>query len=544
MVRIVLTADRAVFTDYNATDALGFGLCLPYRLVPDFVEYKILAPPIPAGESGRALYAPYALSKIEASLLANGFSREDVVITPPEHIRRVIDRDTEVVALHVLDPQGLAPVSWTLRTLSGGGATCTQYEFERLIAEVLRLKDKYGFKLVVGGPGAWQLRGLLDKFGIDVLLEGEGELTFPLIVKRLLNNEEVPRVVHGDPVPISKIPIISTPSRNGLVQVTRGCPRRCKFCNPTMWAFRSIPLNDILAEVELNLRAGSKQVCFVTEDVMLYGSHGLKFNEDAIKKLFASVKLLASKYGVKSPIGFSHVTPSSALALKDMVKYITEVCGYSEYNPCFPQAGLESGSPRLVAKYFNGKPYPWKARDWPWIIIESSKLLNEHHWYPCYTYIIGFPDADPGDYVRTAELLEELHYMGFKGWTFPLLLIPMGGSMLDGKVKHTTLEGLPEEAIDAILVGSVHSVRFTKYIYRKIISNVKSPLAYTVISRSIKLALEAMENWIYLIKKDPEAITRDFPKVNIRSVRSIIPIALRSAVCSYGKLMRKVTRSL
>jgi len=42
--------------------------------------------------------------------------------------------------------------------------------------------------------------------------------------------------------------------------------------------------------------------------------------------------------------------------LKNIVEYITDVCGYNKYEPCFPQIGLEFGSPKIVAKYFNGKP--------------------------------------------------------------------------------------------------------------------------------------------------------------------------------------------
>ncbi|RLF19351.1 MAG: hypothetical protein DRJ68_06040, partial [Thermoprotei archaeon] len=86
MPLIVLTADRALFTDFGGLNFLGFGLCLPYRLVPSFIEYNILAPRIPADEGGRALYAPYALAKVEASLLASGFNRSEVLITPPEHV--------------------------------------------------------------------------------------------------------------------------------------------------------------------------------------------------------------------------------------------------------------------------------------------------------------------------------------------------------------------------------------------------------------------------------------------------------------------------
>ena len=57
MVKIVLTADRAVFTDYHGADLFGFGLCTPYRLVPKFVEYMVLAPRAPAVDGVRARFA-------------------------------------------------------------------------------------------------------------------------------------------------------------------------------------------------------------------------------------------------------------------------------------------------------------------------------------------------------------------------------------------------------------------------------------------------------------------------------------------------------
>jgi len=53
----------------------------------------------------------------------------------------------------------------------------------------------------------------------------------------------------------------------------------------------------------------------------------------------------------------------------------------------------------------------------------------------CHPYffsaIIGFPDATPDDYIATTELIDELKSEGFIGWTFPLLLIPMGGSVIE-----------------------------------------------------------------------------------------------------------------
>ena len=526
MVRIILTADRALFTDYHGFDFFGFGLCMPYRLIPKTVEYRILTPKMPA-DGVRAKYAPYALSKVEASLLASGFSREDVVITPPHMIRKAIDKDTEIVGVHVLDPKGLAPVSWTLKALSGGGKTCTELEFEKLIYEVKSLKDKYKFKVIVGGPGNWQLRGYEDRYGIDVLYDGESEITYPLIVKKILDGEEVPRYVHGEFASVDKIPLITTPSRNGLVQITIGCPRRCRFCNPTMWKFRSIPLDNILKEIEFNLRNGIKNISFVTEDVLLYGANGLQLNSDAVKKLFKSTISLAEKYGVSKKVGFSHVSCASALVMKDVVNYISEMEGLSENEPAFPQIGLESASPKIVDKYFRGKVYPWKPEDWPDILIESSKLFNDSYWYPCYTYIVGFPDAMPDDYIATTELIDDLKSEGFIGWTFPLLLIPMGGSLIERKkeANFAYLSNLPEEAIDCMIAGWKLSVYNSRRLVSKLMKG-GNPLISKIMIRLAFKAIDAMEGWIDGISNGVNIINEVYSKVDIRSnlglVRAIL----------------------
>ena len=531
MSKVILTSDQATFTDFNGLDALGFGLCLPYRLVPAFIQYRFLSPPVPL-INGRAPFAPYPLCKVEAALLASGFRHEDVYIVPPNYLSQVVDRDTAVVGIHVLDPMGLAPVSWTLRVLTNGGDTCTRYEFEKLMAGVKNLKKRYRFNVVVGGPGVWQLRGFEDKYGIDVLFEGEAELTFPKIVKDILNGGEVPRYVFGESVPSSLIPPIVTPSRNGVIQVTRGCPRRCRFCSPTMFNFRSIPLETIVKEVEVNLRSGIKAVGLATEDILLYGANGLRPNLSAIKKLFDQVINLARKYHVKDPIGFSHVTLSTALVAKEAVKYISEVNELSSDRLLFPQIGIESGSPRLVAKYFSGKSYPWKPSEWWDIVISGSKLINDNYWYPCYTYIIGFPDATPNDYILTTELIDRLREEGFKGWTFPLLLIPIGGTMIErsGYREFITLKKLPQEAIDAMVAGWRLSIKFSYEVYPRLLSSVKNPLIRKVIMGLAMKAINAMEKWLEGIRKDPEIIEKVYSKIDIRTLRGLVKALVKASM--------------
>ncbi len=82
-----------------------------------------------------------------------------MVIVPPEFLEKMIDKDTEVIGVHTVDPQGLAPVSWTLRVMTGGGVTYTAYEFEKLMIKLQALKGRYKFKTIVGAQGGGSLEG-------------------------------------------------------------------------------------------------------------------------------------------------------------------------------------------------------------------------------------------------------------------------------------------------------------------------------------------------------------------------------------------------
>ena len=536
--KIVLTVDRALFTDYGGVDALGFGLCLPVRLIPSLVEYRILAPPAPI-KNGRAVYSPYGLGKVEAALIASGFSREEVVIVPPEKLEDIVDKDTEVVGVHVVDPRGLAPVSWTLRVMTGGGETCTAYEFRRLMDKISKLKKKYKFTVIIGGPGVWQLRGKHDEYGFDVLYEGEAEIDFPILVRKILNGDKIPNYIVARLAPPDKIPPILTSSRSGQVQITRGCPRGCQFCKPTTFIFRSIPIDTILEEAKINAKIGVKEISFVTEDVLLYGAKGLQLNEEAVVGLFEKTSRRVKKYGIER-LAFSHVTLSSALVLKNAVKRITDINNLSEDNPFFPQVGFESGSPRIVDRYFRGKPYPWKPKDWPWILVEGSKLLNDYYWYPCLTYIVGFPDATPDDYIKTIEVIDRLREEGFKGWIFPLLLIPIGGTRIEGRSDFSTLNQLPQEAIDSIVAGWEHSMEFSKSIYPAVFRNIKNPFINGIVGMLVEKAIETLKSWIDTIKRDPEYISREYSKYNLRNTRSVLTMAMKSLSPNITRRHRKL----
>ena len=495
--KVVLTSDRATMTDYGGFEGLGFILCLPSRLLPRFFAYHVLAPPIETDMDGKALVAPLPLRKLEASLIEYGFSEEEVAITTPEKLATTINEETRVVGIHVLDPMGLAPVSHTLSAFTGGGETYTKTMFLEFIHRLLNLKQKYGFKVVAGGPGTWQLKEFFRSLGIDHLFHGEGEAVFPQICQALIKGESLPEEIEGKTVPAEEIPLIRGPTRCGVVQITRGCPRRCQFCNPTMFKFRSIPMDNILREVEINVKGGEKGISLATEDGFLYGAKGIEVNRDAVRRLIREVSNKTSK------AGFCHVSIPSVAQAPDLVQYFSETLGYSRENPYLPQIGIETGSPRLIEKYMSGKPRPWKPSDWPNLVVEASQIMNEWGWYPCYTLIVGLPDEKDEDVLQTIELLDRLKHV--KCWLFPLLMVPMGGSLMENESFYQ-LKSFNEARWELLYKCLTHSLSFSKHIYRGLVKGVRNVLARYLVQKFFEYGMKAIEASLETLKRDPTKI--------------------------------------
>ena len=132
MVKVVLTADKTLMSDYNKHIFLGFAACAP-KFIPGWLYTKIFCPPVEE-ENGRVKYCHRGHRKIDASLLNNGFSEKDVAVVRPERLDRVVDKETKILCITTHDPLGLGPASSTFSDL-GGREPFTSYYFRRLTTD-------------------------------------------------------------------------------------------------------------------------------------------------------------------------------------------------------------------------------------------------------------------------------------------------------------------------------------------------------------------------------------------------------------------------
>lgn len=422
--KVILAGDEGLVSTYHRT-YLGFASGLPMDVLPALLGSLLF--PSESDEHGRMKTTQYGLCKIEASLLDSGFSKSDVAIIDPRKLDRAIGPDTRVIGISVLDPLGINYGTALLRTvlkLMGVETRLQSYmswATMKLLNHPAILEYRNRLKIIVGGQGVWEIidTGLQRKLGIDTIVEGEGELVAPGLFKKAMSNGTLPSYVKGPPVPVDKIPVIRTPSR-GLVEVSRGCGRGCKFCNPTLLMYRVIPLEKVLKEVKVNVLGGESRITLHSEDFFRYGSSSFYPRRE---KVLGLVEAVLKVPGVEE-VSVDFATAPTVVIDPELVKRVGDLLSLNKGSYSIIQLGIETASPRLLKTIAPGKPKPFIPEEWPKIVEDAVAILNDAGWWICATIIVGLPGEGPDDVRANLKLVERLE--PYDVFVFPLPFIPSG----------------------------------------------------------------------------------------------------------------------
>ncbi|MEA1904317.1 MAG: radical SAM protein [Candidatus Hadarchaeota archaeon] len=434
--KIILTTDETMMSRYRGGMFIGFSTCMPQGILPDWLYFRVFAPPVPR-KDGRAVYADFGLRIVEASLLENGFSREEVAVVHPRDLEKMMGDETEIVAIGGHDHLGINPPTSEFVDLTRSGPPYNRVKFLELVRKLI-LKD---VKVVVGGKSAWQLADLktMNKLGIDYVHLGEGELSVPRAFKAILQREKVPRIITGEDTPVEKIPNLRGGVIHGLVEISRGCGRGCKFCTPGMQRLRHKPIDHILRDVKVILESGCAGPLLHNEDVLRYGTYEIRPNKEKVIELFQRV---ANLKGVNC-MGTSHVALATVYHDPDLVEAISEIfMSLPRQRRIGTQTGIETGSPRLIEKHMHGKALPSPPEKWPEIVKQSLGILEDNHWIPACTLISGLPGEKKDDVVKTLDLLDDIK--DSLSLIVPLAFVSMKGSTLSAEESFTVKKMLPE----------------------------------------------------------------------------------------------------
>jgi hypothetical protein len=126
---------------------------------------------------GQAKYVPHGLRIIE-SLLLERFGPEDLAVCYADQMEHFIGDRTRVVGIHAHNPLGITFATDIYPSFYGREVEpINAVEFRRLIEHPALRKHRRHLKVIVGGPGAWQIerKSLQDTWQVDCLVHGEGE---------------------------------------------------------------------------------------------------------------------------------------------------------------------------------------------------------------------------------------------------------------------------------------------------------------------------------------------------------------------------------
>jgi len=415
--RIVLTADRSLMTNYRGNFLYGFIACGPYELVPEFVFDKLFCPSVETIKStGEIKVAQCGLRRIESALLQE-YPKDDVFLAHPEMLDKCIGPETKVVGINVMDPLGMAPVT---TTMSPEKLSYVAMKFKKMCASIIQLKKKYNFKVVVGGNGSWELAKpeRMKIHGIDTVVIGEAdELALDLFHD--LEAGEAPELLHTFVRNIENIPMIKGPTINSLIEAMRGCGRGCDFCDVNKRSKKDIPLSRLQEEAKLNLKYGFDSIWLQSDEMLLYGCDNKDFvpNQDAILDVWKGLKSIGANF-----IGTTHMTLSAVASSPDLIKKISLVNDMENNGRWLAtNLGVETVAPRMVKKHLGVKTKPFQPEEWGSVVREGCKILNNNHWFPALTLIIGWPDETPDETQYTIDLIQDFKQMNMRGLVAPLL---------------------------------------------------------------------------------------------------------------------------
>jgi len=252
---------------------------------------------------------------------------------------------------------------------------------------------------------------------LDCVVIGRGETVIRELFQKADAGEDLPRVVRPPEPTLEELRVPRRRSTFGIVEMTRGCGRQCAFCSPTLETRISMPVEQLLEAVKANVREGGRIIFPVSEDIFIYGASAPFYipNADVMVDFYERV---ASVPGVDY-VPLSHATLAPALVNPHLIKELSRILlpksvlrnphsTHPDKRMLSPLIGIETGSARLAAQMMPGKALPFDIRDWPDIVVEATNILNENHWFPVYTFIVGLPEETDDDIKQSLDLLHRL----------------------------------------------------------------------------------------------------------------------------------------
>jgi radical SAM superfamily enzyme YgiQ (UPF0313 family) len=445
---IVLTAPLT-----EAIDHAGYFIQMAMASLPIWLE-GILNRKYPQwreverNEDGSARYMPAGIRLVEKSLQRE-YRSDDIVACFPDDLDKFVGPRTRVVAVSTHNPLGVTFAAGVYTSIFGSSKMPINSHYSReLFKKIKSSPFRENFKVIVGGSGGWQIiqTDLYDELGVDCVVEGRSESADVLeLFARAVRQEDLPREIEVKH-PTSREGILFPDKRTtfGVVEMTTGCGRRCKFCLPDLNPQIDLPKDKIMEAVRANVAAGNKQISLATEDMFIWGQVHTDTpfyfpNREALLDLYSDV---VNTPGVEQHV-LSHATIAPAVVDPILIEKLSEILlpkspihfpylsSHPEKKALAPLIGLETGSVRMAKKIMASKAVPFSIEDWQSVVLEGLRVLNENNWFPAMTLIVGNPDETDEDIKETLDLVYEMERRGLFAFLIPSIFTPLHDTRME-----------------------------------------------------------------------------------------------------------------
>src|SRR5678815_794395 len=439
---IVLTAPLT-----EAIDHAGYFIQMALASLPIWMEGVINRKypkwrEVEHNPDGSARYMPAGVRLVEKSLLRE-YRNDDVVACFPDDLHKFVGPRTRVVAVSTHNPLGVTFAAGVYTSIFGSSKMPINSHYSRLLFSKIKASPyRDNFKVIVGGSGGWQIiqTNLYDELSVDCVVEGRSESNDTLeLFRKAIQGEDLPRVVEvKHPMDREAILFPDTRTTFGVVEMTTGCGRRCKFCVPDLNPQIDLPKNKIMDAVRANVREGNKQISLATEDMFIWGQVHTDTpfyfpNREALLDLYGDI---VNTPGVEQHV-LSHSTIAPAVVDPILIERLSEalldkspihlpyLSSHPKHKALVPLIGLETGSVKMAKKVMASKAVPFAIDHWQSVVLEGLRVMNENNWFPAMTLIVGSPDETDEDVRATLDLIYEVERRGLFAFFIPSIFTPL-----------------------------------------------------------------------------------------------------------------------
>ena len=201
-----------------------------------------------------------------------------------------------------------------------------------------------------------------------------------------------------------------------------------------------------MAAVRANARDGNKQISLATEDMFIWGQIRTQTpfffpNREALLDLYGDI---VNTPGVEQHL-LSHATITPSVVDPLLIRKLSDrlldkspihlplLSTHPKKKVLSPLVGLETGSIRMAKRIMPSKAVPFSIEEWPSVVLEGLRIMNQNNWFPVMTLMIGNPGETDEDVKETLDLVYEMERRHLFAFLVPSIFTPLHDTRMQDK---------------------------------------------------------------------------------------------------------------